>query len=522
MPDPAQAPASPLRLSERPLLWLAPAQVDPATVAALRALCTPESLAAAGVDEHRDETGRIAELPFGLDPVLAETSAQVAETVGLPLPATGHVRMRWYAEGQGHPPHVDDYEIDGERLVATALLCLEAPTGGGQTAFLDAHEGPVLVTHRPGQLVGWHNVGPHGHADPAARHLAVPVAGGSKLVLSWFFYASPDALVDAERGERAPADRRAAARTAPSPAPPSLRGFGRCLAVIDDGVPDETVTLLQEACDARGVTLRCVDPRTFDFFPERQLRAGDLLFRPAVSMHAMRVEQHLWHPKVATFYRDESGGPFFSNVNATGTFAAAGLSVPRTFWLSDGDRDLLRAMVERLGGFPVVVKALGYSHGVGVLRADSFETLFPIVDFALAQKHKPLLTSYIDDATHWRLVVVGDRVVSSYRNAQPEGDFRTMGADDPDDYAATPPPEAETLAVQACHALRVDHGGVDVLSHASGRHYLLEANFPCYYPQSQLAHGDDISGAMVDHLLDRAEALDPEGAATRTPLPDLG
>jgi hypothetical protein len=44
---------------------------------------------------------------------------------------------------------------------------------------------------------------------------------------------------------------------------------------------------------------------------------------------------------------------------------------------------------------------------------------------------------------------------------------------------------------------------VDVLQHPSGRFYLLEANFPCYFGHAQ-ENGQDIAGAIVDHLLDKS------------------
>ena len=172
-------------------------------------------------------------------------------------------------------------------------------------------------------------------------------------------------------------------------------------------------------------------------------------------------------------------------------------------------RALLRQMVDDCGGLPVVVKASGYSRGIGVMRADSLASLFSIVDFAGAEGSKPLLTAYIPDAVHWRVVVVGDQAVASYRNVTDDDDFRTSGSDDAEDYAAPLPAGAAELAVDACRVLRHAHGGVDILEHASGRLYLLEANFPCYYAQAQLSGGADVAGAMVQYLLDRAEALAP-------------
>ena len=100
-----------------------------------------------------------------------------------------------------------------------------------------------------------------------------------------------------------------------------------------------------------------------------------------------------------------------------------------------------------------------------------------------------------------------------------DDDFRTSGSDDLDDYHAELPEGAAALAIASCKALRHGHGGVDILQHPSGRLYLLESNFPCYYDQAQLEAGVDIGGAMVRFLLQRAEALAPVSSEV---MPRLG
>jgi glutathione synthase/RimK-type ligase-like ATP-grasp enzyme len=55
-------------------------------------------------------------------------------------------------------------------------------------------------------------------------------------------------------------------------------------------------------------------------------------------------------------------------------------------------------------------------------------------------------------------------------------------------------------------ATRLEFGGVDILER-DGSSYLLESNFPCYYPHAQQIAGIDVAGAMVDHLLRKAGAF---------------
>jgi len=275
---------------------------------------------------------------------------------------------------------------------------------------------------------------------------------------------------------------------------------------IDDGVPDVTVSLLRQACGARDVDFVPVEAGAFDFAADIGLEPGAMLYRPAVSARAALVEQYLWHDRVATFYSDPLG-PFAATGAYPLLFAQAGLSVPRSLPIVSPDPEGLRRALAAVGGPPAIVKLGGFEGGTGVMRVDSAEALLSLADFLLATGQMPWLVAYVDNAVHWRAVVVGERMVASYRNPVRPGDFRSEGSDDATDVAATPPAGVESLAVAAVKALRLEFGGVDILEHPSGRLYLLEANFPCYFPHAQVVGGIDVAGAMVEHLMKRARRL---------------
>jgi hypothetical protein len=47
---------------------------------------------------------------------------------------------------------------------------------------------------------------------------------------------------------------------------------------------------------------------------------------------------------------------------------------------------------------------------------------------------------------------------------------------------------------------------VDLLEEASGRLYMLEVNYPCYFAHAQFVAKVDIAGRMVAHLAAKAAA----------------
>jgi glutathione synthase/RimK-type ligase-like ATP-grasp enzyme len=231
-----------------------------------------------------------------------------------------------------------------------------------------------------------------------------------------------------------------------------------------------------------------------------------MLYTAAVSLAAGRVEQFLAADHVATLY-DTPSRVHFDSMDPPLLLERSGVPIPRTFYCHTADRDALRRMVERLGGFPVVVKTPGGEGGVGTMRADSFSGLFSLVDYIRSRGTIPRLVAYVPDAVHWRAVVVGDRVVAAYPNVTDDDDFRTHAPTDASAYTAKAEPAIEAVAVAATRAFGYEFGGVDVLRHPSGRLYVLEVNMPCYFPQAQLRGGIDVAGAIVDHLRAKSERL---------------
>jgi hypothetical protein len=470
-----------------------------------RWLHDPALPASAELPVKANGTGLSFELPAAEDPIAAVIVERLHGLAG----ATDHfsggstLRMRRYSAGQAHPRHGDHYAFEGLQLAITALVVLEGPEAGGETLFPSAVPGPLRLVPRTGRLLMWQNVGADRQPLAAAEHLALAVRGGTKATATLFIYLPVEVELPVWNLPLASAvERRDAHLATPADANTPLRGLGRRLAVVDDDVPVETLLALRDAADQRGVATILIDSPGFDFAEQRRLRAGDLLYRPAVSAVSARIEQFLWTPGVADLYA-RSYGVFFDPNNAPLLFERRGLPVARTYWPTKQTLYLLPSWLEALGGLPVVVKILGFSGGQGVIRVDSLVTLRSLLGALLAQGNSPLLCAYVPDAVHWRVFVVGDKAVGGYRNVMDQGDFRTSASDNPDDYRAELPPEVCTIAVAAARAIEFELAGVDILSHPSGRHYLLEANFPCYFGHAQ-ENGQDIAGALLDHLLDKS------------------
>ena len=280
------------------------------------------------------------------------------------------------------------------------------------------------------------------------------------------------------------------------------------LVIITDEPDDDLTAQLLSAAETHNLEAVIVPVCGFDFVNPPVLSIGDLLYRVAITHAACVIEQHLIHPGVATCYT-HAAGAFNIWDNQTLMLSRHGIPTPRTFHVMTTDRTELRRRVDALGGLPVVLKVPGRSLGVGVVRVDTWPTLFSVAE-ALESAHGSdvHLMSCVEPAKHWRLLVVAGEVVASYINEPQDDDFRTC-VDESDKAAFTtmPPQEAINQAVAACNILEVEFGGVDILEHTSGRCYLLEVNFPCYFGHPFNAVGTDVAGALVEHLKQKGQQL---------------
>jgi hypothetical protein len=417
------------------------------------------------------------------------------------------VRIRHACPGHAHGVHSDAYARGGLELQATALLYLSS-CEGGETEFPRAQEPPVLAPC-PGRGVLWFTRR-DGRVDESADHGIAAVRGGERVTVTWFFHAT-DAAVRAASRQARDAGADALVVGWASREEPADDAGGIALTCVVDGTPPRTRDLLQKACLARGVRYEEVHPNRLDPLAQ-PLPPGGMLYCPAGSLAAARVERQLWAPWVATLY-DGPHGPFDIVADQAVAMARAGLPTPRSAWVRTRDRATLDRVVEGLGGLPVVVRRDSGEGGVGVLLAESRGGLYALVDLLLDQGESPRLVAFVPDAMHWRVIVVDGRVVTAYRNPVARGDFRSEPSSDPADYGLDPPVEVARLALEAAAVAQVAMAGVDILSHPSGRLYVLEANFPCFFPAAYVAPGVDVAGRMVDTLLARRAALIPEPRA---------
>lgn len=267
-----------------------------------------------------------------------------------------------------------------------------------------------------------------------------------------------------------------------------------------------TLRLFARSCEKLGIEFFPINSQKFDYFALPEPGENDILYRGGTGERAQAFEKLMINDSCRHFYShwDHSlrgrGTTFYYHQKL-------GLPAIPTIPLIPKSRQEVAKFAKELGGFPVIVKAIGNSKGVGVMKVDSQESLVSICDFLRGQDTRVLLRKFIPHEYYGRLIVLNNEVVASNRCGSLEGDFRTNTADTPNGEPFVFSKEHQQLAIDAVSVLELKFGGVDLLFDADGRAHIAEVNFPTDFGCCQEITGIDIATLMLEYVAGREMGL---------------
>jgi D-alanine-D-alanine ligase-like ATP-grasp enzyme len=265
--------------------------------------------------------------------------------------------------------------------------------------------------------------------------------------------------------------------------------------------------LLKKSAEEREIDVHTINADDFDFTKEIALSKDDGLYRISSEKNARMVEKHLINNECQHLYKDflVCMGRRDMGVGSSLIHQKYNLPIIPTVQGITSDRLLLDKYLETLGGFPIVIKALGGQHGVGVMKIDSLDSYYSIVDFLYKNRISFVIRRFLDYKEHARFIVLGDEVVSSIEYKRVNNDFRSNIGDDLSIVNKKFDPEIEQIAIDSVSTLGYEFGGVDILIDKDEKPYIAEVNFPCYFPRAQEFSKVDIAGMIIDHLISKSK-----------------
>jgi len=276
---------------------------------------------------------------------------------------------------------------------------------------------------------------------------------------------------------------------------------------------------LQQACERRGVPYEYLvaEDIALDQIADMNFESGSLLYRISTRQKAATIESMLvlLHPGIFTTIYWPKTSPLTSRpFRELCEQISADLPIIPTRIIDEtwqtASIDQLAGKVDSLGGFPVVVKTLGLSHGQGVQKVDDMETLQQLLAKADFNDHGMIARKFLANYRHFRLIIVDGKMAACIEYHQPDDDFRTNASAEPTVSAvqlADVAPDMAEVAIRGV-ALRASIlGGVDVLvDQTDGRAYLAEVNVPCYFARAEGPTGIDIAGQLLEALLRKQQS----------------
>lgn len=282
-------------------------------------------------------------------------------------------------------------------------------------------------------------------------------------------------------------------------------------------IPGDRADLLRQAAHDQGLAYVAVHPQQFHALHLPALGPGDMLYRAvSAAQHpaARVIEQRLLNNHVATFHHSFPATLDVGDAHACYLqHQQAHVPVPQRVWPLTRERQQLREYVNHLGGFPVVLKVIGGSRGLGVMKITNLASLFSVVDHVLVSGAQVVMQEYIDVGTpahSHRAIVVGDTVVSAYTLVQSEADeFRSnVGLERKARMTLTLTPQETALMVRAVHALGIELGAVDFVRRQGevDNIAIFEVNFPFDFVPAVRVLNEPVHQHMVRYLAVKARA----------------
>lgn len=269
------------------------------------------------------------------------------------------------------------------------------------------------------------------------------------------------------------------------------------------GANPTTIKLLKKSAKERNIKFEEIYSDSYEFTKFPTLRKDDMLYNVCVDHRSRTLEKCIINNDVSTFcINNNTGLHSYDNViDATIIHSKNNLPIIKTVFDITRDRKTLINYVDFLEGFPIIIKSTDGSHGIGVIKIDSLDSLFSIVDVLLNENNMFIMRKFINYKQHARLIVLGDRVISSIEYKKIENDFRSNVGKELNIVAKDFGKKIEDSAIKAVHVLGYEFGGVDILIDDKDNFYVAEVNYPCFFPRAQQTTGIDISGSMIDYLM---------------------
>lgn len=186
-------------------------------------------------------------------------------------------------------------------------------------------------------------------------------------------------------------------------------------------------------------------------------------------------------------------------LRATQILSRHGIGIPKTAFAKKPND--IENLIKSVGGAPLVVKLLEGTQGLGVVLAETRKAAKSVIEAFYGLNALILVQEFIAEAggADVRAIVVDGKVVAAFKRQGKEGEFRSNlhrgGAGEIIKLKSA----EKRAAVNACKALGLAIGGVDLLQSKRGP-LVLEVNSSPGLEGVERATGVDVAGKVIEYI----------------------
>jgi ribosomal protein S6--L-glutamate ligase len=162
-----------------------------------------------------------------------------------------------------------------------------------------------------------------------------------------------------------------------------------------------------------------------------------------------------------------------------------------------------QSVLDRLGGYPVVVKQVSGRVGEGIFLVNNDHKARLILHNNLETGKGMLVQRFIppENRLDVRVFVIGGTVAGAMKLKPAPGDFRSNFHLTQKSWPVELSPEWEEIALKATAALGLEIAGVDLIVDSEGKVRVIELNYSPGFSGLEAATGLDIAGRIIDYVV---------------------
>ncbi|HEX4381950.1 MAG TPA: RimK family alpha-L-glutamate ligase [Myxococcales bacterium] len=241
-----------------------------------------------------------------------------------------------------------------------------------------------------------------------------------------------------------------------------------------------TTRRLTQAARLRGARVRVLDPvrvemhlgpKAAAWYAGKRLARTDVVIpriAPSVQAYGLAVLNHFTMLGVPTLNDANGIAASRNKMRSLQLLSAHGVPVPPTVMAASASD--LKAMVELVGGVPVLIKLLTPGERPGVMVCESLQSMEAALEAVLSMGHNLLVQRYVHRKRErdLRALVVGDKVLAWVERRAKPGKFLHTLARGATLKAVSVPAALDELAVKAARVVGLDVAAVDLLEARDG------------------------------------------------------